>query len=94
MRLQLAHDVLQVAYRARQSVDAGDHQRVASADEVEQRAQLVAPLGRCPAHLLAADDVAASRLERRELHVEVLPGAADASVADLGGHGSFCLVWV
>src|SRR5271165_455717 len=34
LRLQLAHDVLQVAYRAGQPVDAGDRQHVASVDEV------------------------------------------------------------
>ena len=54
------------------------------ADEVEQRPQLVAPLRRNPAALLGAHHVAASRLKRRDLHVEILIERADAGVADLG----------
>lgn len=81
---QLAHDVLEVADRARQPVDAGDHQRVALADEGEHRAQLVAADGRGSGHLLGPDDVAAGGLQGGELHGEVLVEGTDARVADPG----------
>lgn len=83
---QLAHDVLKIADRARQAVNAGDDQRVALADEGQHRAQLVTADGRGAAHLLGPDDVAAGRLERGELHSEVLVEGTDARVAD-PGHG-------
>jgi len=59
---KLAHDVLQVADRARQPINPGDDQRVALADEVEDGAQLGAAFRRSPASLLGPDDVAAAAL--------------------------------
>ena len=91
--LQRAYDVLKIAYGPRQPVDAGDHQRVASADQLEQcvrsssRPCLEVPL----TFSLRITSQPASRLERRELHVEVLPCAAHAGVANLGGHFVLCV---
>jgi hypothetical protein len=49
------HDVLQVLERAREPVDAGDHERVAAAQEVEEKAELGPPLAVRPAPLLGPD---------------------------------------
>jgi hypothetical protein len=55
-----ADDVLQVPDRTRQPVDAGDHQHVTVADEIEHSAQLGAALGAGAALLLGTDHVAAA----------------------------------
>ena len=57
--LQLVHDVLQVLQRARQAIDAGDDERVAGAQEVEQHLQFAAPVAARAARLLGPDHLAA-----------------------------------
>jgi hypothetical protein len=65
-----------------QAIDAGDHQHVARAEEVENGLELVAALGGRAAALLGADDFAAGSLQRRLLNGKVLIGRADARVSN------------
>jgi hypothetical protein len=57
--LERAHDVLEVADRARQAVDAGDHQDIAFADEVENGLEFGAARDAGAALLLRTDHVSA-----------------------------------
>jgi hypothetical protein len=54
--------------------------------ELRPVSQLVATRSRRAASLLGPDDVAARRLERRDLQVEALLDGAGSRVADFGGH--------
>jgi len=92
LRLQLVHDVLEVLQRAREAVDAGDHQRVAGLHEVEQHLQLGPPVAAGAGRRLGADHLATGRLEGGALDGEVLVESGYAGVA-VGGHGCPERVW-
>jgi hypothetical protein len=55
--LELVHDVLQLLQRARQTIDAGDDERVTGAHEIEQHLQFAAPVAARPTRLLGSDYV-------------------------------------
>ena len=60
--LELVHDVLEVLQRARQTIDAGDDERVAGAQKVEQHLQLGAAVAARATGLLGTNYLAARRL--------------------------------
>jgi hypothetical protein len=60
-RLHVPHNVLKVADAAGEAIDAGHHQHVALAEEIEHAAQFLAPRGRGAAPLLGADHLAPGR---------------------------------
>ena len=77
-------DDLEITHRARQAVDARDHQRLVGMDEIEDGPQFGASREGGAVAGLGADHGAACLLERRNLGIEVLvrgrdPGVADAS---------------
>ena len=82
--LQLVHDVLEVLQRTRQAVDAGDHERVAGAQEIEQQLQFGAAVATRAAGLLGPDHLAARRLQRGALDREVLVEGGDPGVTVKG----------
>jgi hypothetical protein len=84
---QLLGDLEQVAGRARQAVEARDHDHVALARLVEQAGQL-RPVALGAGDLLLVDAPAAGLLEHGALQGEVLVVGADPGVAD--EHGGTC----
>lgn len=83
---QASDNAFKVTDRARQAVDAGDHQGIAWADEGQDRLQLVAAFRRSAAPLFAADYGAARIAQRLLLDTAVLVVGADAGVSDGRGH--------
>ena len=78
-------DALEVTHRARQAVDARDHQRLAGMDEIEDGPQFgTSPEGGAIASF-GADHGAARGLKRRELGIDVLVRGRDPGIADAGG---------
>ena len=76
---------LEITHRARQAVDARDHQRLAGMDELEDGPELgVSREGGAVAGL-GADHGAACGLKRRRLSIEVLVRGRDSGIADAGG---------
>ncbi|ESY98101.1 hypothetical protein X737_39845 [Mesorhizobium sp. L48C026A00] len=63
---------LEVAQRASQAIDAGDDERLARMDEVENGVELRAAFQGGAALLLLANDLAAGGLERGDLRRKVL----------------------
>ena len=92
--LELVHDVLEVLQRARQTVDAGDDEGVAGAQEVEQHLQFAAAVAAGAARRLGPDHLAAGRLERGALDRQVLVEGRDPGVAVAGHRGVNRLVSV
>ena len=68
--LELVHDILDVLQRPCQTIDAGDDERVAGAQEVEQDLQFGAPVA--PRRLLRTNNLAAGGLEGSSLDREIL----------------------
>jgi hypothetical protein len=83
--LELVHDVLKVLQRARQAVDAGDHERVAGAQEIEQYLKFGAAVAARAACLLGPDHLAARRLQRGALDREILVEGGNPGVT-VEGH--------
>src|SRR5216684_3073341 len=84
-----AHDILQVADAARQPVDSGDHQRVASPQELQHGLEFGPASGAGAAALLASDDLASSGPQRGFLDGDILIDAARPCVSDNGHVWSF-----
>jgi hypothetical protein len=75
LRFELVNDVLKVFQRPRQTIDTGNDESVAAAQEVEQDLQLSAAVAARAARLFGADHLAACNLQRSALDREVLvPG--------------------
>jgi len=81
LRCLAGYDVLQVLHRARQPVDAGDYERVALTQELEQPLQLGAVVAAGSTRLLGADDLAAGGPQRGALEGEILVEGGDSGVA-------------
>jgi hypothetical protein len=75
------HDVLEILETPRQPVDAGDNQRVAGAQKLQQDVELRAALALRAGPLLGADHLAAGGAEGRLLQREVLITSGHAGVA-------------
>jgi hypothetical protein len=84
--LERADNVLKVADGSRQAIDARHHERVAFAQEFQQRLELLASLHAGRRAFLPADGRAARGLERSKLDGKVLIGGADAGVAESRAH--------
>ena len=63
LRLELVHEVEDVAGRAAEPVELDDDELVAGADELDDRSQLVAALAALAAGLLGSDDLAAGGVQ-------------------------------
>jgi hypothetical protein len=79
--LQLVHNVLKVLQRTCQTVNAGNDERVALAQEIEQDLQLGAAIPTCAAGLLGANHLAAGTLQCLALDRKVLIESRYASIA-------------
>ena len=80
---QSRYNDLQIAHGPRQPIDAGDHQRLAGMDEVEDGLQFGAVFETGATLLLPAHHAAARGRQRRNLGVEVLIHCRRASIAIL-----------
>jgi len=83
----MVHDPEQVEGRARQPVELGHHQHVASLQLVEHARQL-RPLGSNARHLLAEYPLDTRSLEDRFLRRQRLPGRGDTDLANRGHGGT------
>ena len=76
---------LEITHRARQAVDARDHQHLAGMDEIENGLQFGPSREGGAVAGLGADHGAARGLKRRQLGIEVLVRGRDPGIADAGG---------
>ena len=74
-----------LSYRARQAVDAHDHERLAGMDEIEDGLQFGPSREGGAVAGLGADHSAARSLKPRQLGIEVLVRGRDPGIADAGG---------
>ena len=76
---------LKITHRARQAVDARDHQRLAGMDELKDGPELGPSREGGAVAGLGADHGAPCGLKRRRLGIEVLVRGRDPGIADAGG---------
>ena len=77
-------DDLEITHRARQAIDARDHQRLARMDEIEDSSEFGASGEGGAVAGLGAHHGAAWGLKCRHLGVEVLVRGRDPGIADAG----------
>ena len=75
---------LEITHRARQAVDARDHQGLPAMDELEDSPEFGTPLEGGAVAGLRTDHGAPCRLEGGGLDVEILSCGRDPRVADVG----------
>ena len=84
--LGLVDQVEHIAGVATEAVEAGDHEFVTGAQELDDRSQFGSAFARAARDLLRPNDAAALGPQPSELHVEILVEGTDAGVTN-AGHG-------